>query len=154
MATRNAKIKSIKPYPPKKDGSKSIGITFDDDKFGFYGFSGDHGLKTDVLYSYVYEDKVSAKGNAYQDISKIEEWKAPKEVDPPKKEEALTSETPKLGCKISPELRAELKTRIVIAVNDRVMESFLKDKFTDNYITELDIRIANALISAIDELQE
>ena len=80
MATRNAKIKSIKPYPPKKDGTKSIGITFDDDKFGFYGFSGDHGLKTDVLYSYVYEDKVSAKGNAYQDISKIEEWKAPTEA--------------------------------------------------------------------------
>jgi len=143
MATKNAKIKSIKPYPPKKDGTKSIGITFDDDTFGYYGFSGEHGLKTDVSYFIVYEDKISAKGNPYQDISKINEREEPAET------KTTTNQTKSILSSVE---IAKLKADGAFIAIKLSINAFTSNTITYDKIFSIAKEIKTYIWDALDEL--
>ena len=59
------KIKSIKIYDKvQKDGTKSAGVTFEDEVFGFYNFKGEIDIKEgdDVVYSYEIKKKKDGSG--------------------------------------------------------------------------------------------
>lgn len=149
MPSRVAKVKKLDVVAEIKNGKQNVTITWEDDKIGYYTYSeGKCPLLVTAQYFYEYEDKVSARKNSYQKISKIEEWKPPEETN-----KEVDSGKPKTINQISPELRAELKTKIVIAVNHEVMEAFTKDKITEVRIKELNEDISGGLVSLIDEIQ-
>ena len=85
MEKRTAKIKTIVQNPPKKDGTKSIAITFDDDKFGVFLYKDAHELSQGQEITYEFTEEKSKKGNLYHNISTIVLNQLPETEDKPPK---------------------------------------------------------------------
>lgn len=149
MATRVSKIKKLDVAVPNK-GKQSATITWEDDKIGYYTYpEGPCPLAVFALYSYEYEDKKSAKGNAYQKISKIEEVKLPKEAEKPPKDVG-EPETRSSILELNGALRAILKTWVMISVMHEVKDAFIRDKIKESQIKEWIFDLSYSLFNEVD----
>lgn len=140
-----SKIKSIKIYDKtNKDGSKSCGITFEDNVFGFYGFKGELELKQgdEVEYSYTEHDNKSKPGEKYKKLTISEPTK---ETPTPAKAEQKppTSNNPAL---------IPLKATASIKAMEFVVNAFIADKINYDKIPEYYKELKGYLFDALDEI--
>lgn len=150
METRTAKIKSLKDYAPKKDGTKTIGITFDDGKFGYWGYKEAHGLVVGVEITYSYEDKVSSKGNDYQDISTIQVAQKKTEVE----KESVQKPPERKTIYNQPKSLIELKADASLKAMQFIIDAFIADKINYDKIPEYYKEIKTYLFDALDEISQ
>uniref|UniRef100_A0A6M3JI39 Uncharacterized protein n=1 Tax=viral metagenome TaxID=1070528 RepID=A0A6M3JI39_9ZZZZ len=148
------KIKSIKVYDKVlKDGTKSAGVTFDDEVFGFYNFKGEIDIKEgeDVNYTYETRQKKDKSGDY-----KVLTITRPNTPDPapqatPEPVKVVTPSTERLlNAKSFTEMKFESRMNVIkLAVSAYIAGKIDFDQVKEHFNTWVDMAD-----SAIDELKE